>query len=354
VVVPKTGLTVNLFVGPAGSGKTSLIQMLVGGDPTELPHRCHGYSDTKDFSLYKVVNEGEEHLLLDTPSLSDSMIASLKTFIRTSNLSIGGVFFTVPLGEHVSECQDLIAVLLEALGGREMVRPIAHWLVTQSNLDSKFGKLRCKRDKDDEKLGTFPTLSKHKFGFGVVTHGEENQKDLFMTMTALTSTTRGLPKANMNPDTEQHKSIAKGLRQPATDPVDCGQGNSERKDRHQACRPSAIPGKGKVASMSAGQDHQKQQTTTDSAECGKSEPEKKRTYHPACSPVVMSANVAIASMKADMLVSSQAAASLAVCGDRNSEAKGPHLSCTSAAMPASVMSKSSATSMMNFNPSGHQ
>merc|ERR1719183_701669 len=113
------------------------------------------------------------------------MIASL-TFIRTNNLNIGGVFFTVPLGEHVSECQDSIAVLLEALGGREMVRPIAHWVVTKSNHDSKFGKQRCKRDRDDEKLGTFPTLSKHKLGFGCIAHGEDNQEDLFKTMVATT------------------------------------------------------------------------------------------------------------------------------------------------------------------------
>jgi hypothetical protein len=186
VVVPKTGLPVNLFVGLASSGKTSLIQMMGGGEPTELPHRCHEYSDTKQCGLYKVVNEGKEYYLLDTPSLSDSMVASCKTFISHNNLNVCGVFFTAPLGERVLECQDSIAVLLEALGGREMVRPIAHWVVTKSNHDSKFNKQRCNRDKGDEELGTFPTLSKHKLGFGCITHGVDNQEDLFNSMVAAT------------------------------------------------------------------------------------------------------------------------------------------------------------------------
>jgi len=190
VAVPRTGLPVNLFVGQTGSGKTSLVQMMAGGDPTTTST----FSDTKDCSLYKVVNEGKEFVFLDTPGLlgtastndaRKASISELAQFIKDNRLNVGRVFYTVAMGERqMAEMPYWNTALLEALSCREQVGPLAYWVITKWNQDSKFNTQRCAKDRADEERGTFPTLSKHELGFGCITHGVDNQEDLFKTMVA--------------------------------------------------------------------------------------------------------------------------------------------------------------------------
>jgi len=213
-IVPNTGLPVNLIVGQTGTGKTSLIQMMGGGTPTT----SSTFADTKHCSLYRVANEVKEYIFLDTVGLLDTastndgrkaFITDLVKYIRDNNLNVGRVFFTVPLGgRQMTEMADWIAVLLDALGGKDEVGLVAYWVITKWNQDSKFNKRQCEQDKAKPD-GTFQTMKRQSLGFDVITHGEENQEDLFTTMASTTSTNKGLSKAAMNSEAEHHENMVK-------------------------------------------------------------------------------------------------------------------------------------------------
>jgi len=268
-IVPNTGLPVNLIVGQTGTGKTSLIQMMGGGTPTT----SSTFADTKHCSLYKVANEGQEYIFLDTVGLLDTastndgrkgFITALVKYIQNQNLNVERVFFTVPLGgRQMTEMADWIAVLLEALGGKDGVALVSHWVITKWNQDSKFNKRQCEQDaaKPD---GTLQTMKQQSLGFEVITHGEENQEDLFRIMAPTTSTSKGLSKAAMNPEAEHRENMIKQV-----DDLQAGVNGLNSS----------------IASMKSDSDFQKQedqlrrrlsQATTDLANCGKSKSKKKK------------------------------------------------------------------------------
>jgi hypothetical protein len=147
---------------------------------------------------------------LDTASTDEdrrAFITDLVKYIRDNNLNVGRVFFTVPLGgRQMTEMTDWIAVLLEALGGKDGVSLVAHWVITKWNMDSRLNKRLCAQDEANP-AGTLQTLRNLPLGFDVITHGEENQDDLFAAMVQMTSTIRGLSKTAMNAEAEHHEKI---------------------------------------------------------------------------------------------------------------------------------------------------
>jgi len=190
-VVPSTGLPVNLIVGQMGTGKTSLIQLMGGGCPTAIPT----IADTKHCSLYKVVKEGKEYLLLKSVGLLENastsrsrkaFISDIVKFIKGSNLNCCRVFFTVPVGTlDVEGMNDGIKELFEGLGGEDSVSLVSFWVITKCNQE---------RGSSDS---IFQALSKHELGMAIICHGIDNQKQLFKKMVAMTAGVEGLPKAAM-------------------------------------------------------------------------------------------------------------------------------------------------------------
>lgn len=108
------------------------------------------------------------------------------------------------------EMADWVSVVLEALGGHEVVSLIAYWVITKWNLGSVFSRRQCELDRADEN-GTFNTLSKQELGFDVLTHGDQNQDDVFDAMVEKDSKCRGLSTEAMNPNTEHHENMVKNV-----------------------------------------------------------------------------------------------------------------------------------------------
>lgn len=207
--------------------------------------------------------------LMDTASTNDgreAYIAEMIQYIQSNNLKVCRVFFTVPLGgRQMTEMTDWIAVLLEALGGHKEVGCVAYWVITKWNLDSKRNRSLCEKDKANDN-GTFETLSKlPQLNFDVLTHGEDNQDQLFATVVDTGSTTEGLSKAAMNINAEHHENIVKNV------------------DRLETGVRSLNDS---IALIGTNEDFQKQeaqlrhtlhQAAVDLADCGKSK-DKKRQY----------------------------------------------------------------------------
>merc|ERR1719359_1868690 len=106
-------------------------------------------------------------------------------------------------------------------------------------------------------------MRQQSLGFDVITHGEENQEDLFSHMFPTTSTGKGLSKLAMNPEAEHHENMIKQV--------------DDLQEGVNVLNSS-------IASMKSDSDFQKQedqlrrrlsQATTDLANCGKSKSKKK-------------------------------------------------------------------------------
>jgi len=213
--VPQDGLAVNVFIGQTGTGKTSCIQVLAGGLPTET----NGGSHTKHCSIYEVKDEaGAPYLILDTIGLVDTAstnaqrsehIKELVLFVQANNLRIGKVFFTSPLGgKMMTDAITWITTLIDALGKNHTVSLISCWLCTKYNKDAPSSNKLSKRDMDNPS-GLYQTLGKHECRFDIVTHGLDNQADLFDKMEKKESRKRGLDHARMDAHAIHHDLMVK-------------------------------------------------------------------------------------------------------------------------------------------------
>lgn len=220
-----SGLKVNVIGGPTGAGKTSLINILAGGEPTD-PKMS---SDTKSPTVFILTIDGNQYALLDTAGLCDTeanasddktaggelqelLINAVAATVKRFNLVLVSFLMCVDLnGRLPGNFGDVWPQMQVALGG-EALNQYCQFVLTKANGETD----RERRLLANQKSTTgsvYNQLAHHQLGWGVVLAGLGNVKELVARMQTATAQIEGIGSGMVNENAESLDRVQENAKQ---------------------------------------------------------------------------------------------------------------------------------------------